>query len=419
MFCLSLCLAGCLLLGGCSGESSTECGIQNQNQILHGYLLDRYLWYDQVPTVVDYSAYASPYDLLSKLRYKRYDKWSYITTVAEYNALFERGAYVGFGFSWGLDDQSAYRVNYVYKNSPAERAGLARGDRFLEINDQTMKYLEENKLLDAAFGENRAGVLVRVKVRDVNGLEKELNMAKEEISMNTVLYTDVLTVGDKKVGYLVFTSFLEPSRAELKAAFLQFKQAGVNELVLDLRYNGGGRLGVAQLLAELISGSSTEQKIFIGFKFNDKHSELNQFLHYGPADNALGLDKVYVIASNRTCSASETVIVGLKPFVDVVIIGANTCGKPVGMVGARFCDLHVSAIEFETVNALGEGGYFDGLAVTCSAKDDLEHAFGDVQEQSLQEALYYIKNQACSQKSRRQTAKDSLYTGFAREIGAL
>jgi carboxyl-terminal processing protease len=139
----------------------------------------------------------------------------------------------------------------------------------------------------------------------------------------------------------------------------------------------------------------------------------------------LNLDRVIVITSEQTCSASELVINCLKPFIDVVLVGSNTCGKPVGMIGYDLFDKHISPIEFKTVNADGEGDYFDGIPPTCDSEDDLMKQFGDEEESSLAEALNYVRNGSCTSDSLaaktvkvKRPRKEVPMRGFRKEIGA-
>jgi carboxyl-terminal processing protease len=145
--------------------------------------------------------------------------------------------------------------------------------------------------------------------------------------------------------------------------------------------------------------------------------------------NALNLDRVVIITTESTCSASELVINCLKPFIDISLIGDTTCGKPVGMYGYDFGDKHINFIELKTVNALNDGDYFDGIPSTCVADDDLERLLGDTQEASLKEALYYLINDSCSdtnlpdlfeQKFTRSVTqqRDASLRGFRKVIGA-
>jgi carboxyl-terminal processing protease len=186
-----------------------------------------------------------------------------------------------------------------------------------------------------------------------------------------------------------------PSTAALSAAFGRFAEAGVDELVLDMRYNGGGLLSVAQHLGGLIGGAGTSGQPFVRFVHNDKQSARNSTLTFPQPANALGVSRLVVIATRSSASASELVINALRPFMEVVVVGERTYGKPVGQYGFDFCDKTLFPVAFSTKNARDEGDYFGGIPADCAAPDDYAHAFGDPSEGSLSAALGFIATGRC------------------------
>jgi len=149
------------------------------------------------------------------------------------------------------------------------------------------------------------------------------------------------------------------------SVWMKFAQENIDEMILDLRYNGGGLIRVAGQLSTQIAGAAVEGEVFVDYKHNDKQQGQNRTSYFslGAGIEKMDLDKVVVLTSRGSCSASELVINALEPFINVVTVGDNTCGKPVGMYPTDVCDYVVFAINFETVNAEGTGGYFDGLEV--------------------------------------------------------
>jgi hypothetical protein len=157
---------------------------------------------------------------------------------------------------------------------------------------------------------------------------------------------------------------------------------------------------VAQYLAGLIGGYRTEGQVFTQFFHNDKNAALNRVMRFGLPEHALGLERVIVITTRSSASASELLINALRPFIDVVIVGETTYGKPVGQYGFDFCDKVLVPVAFTLRNALGYGDYFGGFAPDCAAADDYEHPLGDVAEASLAEALHFIDTGRCSAAAR-------------------
>ncbi|SFV50824.1 Carboxyl-terminal protease [hydrothermal vent metagenome] len=399
-----------------SSITQSDCSQKEQNRILYSTMKNNYLWYEYVPDV-DYSEYNSTESLLEDLKYREYDRWSYITTTTKYNDYYERGIYGGFGFSFEQYDDRLF-VKFVYRNSPAYRVGFRRGTEILEINKKTISEIESENLLSNG-GVGTTGVFKIVN----SGVEKVVTIEKEIIKTYSIFGDKIIDIDGKRVGYFVLNRFIEPTRSELKIVFEKFKKDGIDELIIDMRYNGGGRISVANYLASLI-GEDRDESLFERLEFNDKYTKLNSTINFTKEKNRLNLDRVFIISTDKTCSASEMIINGLRPYMDVHLIGSTTCGKPIGMRGKDFCGKHLSPIEFKLLNADGYGDYFDGITPTCSVSDDIFHSFGDRDESMLKETLFFIENSICSSvnkryKMQKKSTKDSFFNGFWREIDAI
>ena len=416
-----------MVLAGCGGSDSpvsvvSECSLEGQQSTLYKIMHDAYLWYDKVPQL-DYTAYEDLPDLLEALKYHTYDKWSYVTTQSSYDNYFEEGKYIGYGFSISYTAGDAY-LKLVYKDSPAYRAGFRRGTEILEINGLSVSEIASRQLWGSIYGEREVGVASRFKVI-IEGEQKEITLYKEEVTAYSVLHQSVLERAGKRIGYLVFNAFIEPSAAELDAAFAAFQSAGIEELIVDLRYNRGGRVHIAQYLASLIAGERAAGEIVASLNYNDRYTRWNEAYLFQKESHGLDLERVYMITTEESCSASELLINGLTPFVEVTLVGSRTCGKPVGMRGYSFCDKHLSPIQFEVFNADNEGRYYDGLPVACSVADDPKHRFGVSEEGMLAEVLYRMDTGHCStrdKKARRYPLKDrptETLSGWQQQIGAI
>ncbi len=339
-----------LVVAGQIPYSAEECSVEGQNEFVYRLMTDTYLWYDEV-SPVEPSSFDSPEELLDTIRYAELDKWSYISDQDDYYAFYNEGRYIGLGFYMIYYTDVEALIMYVYNDSPAHNSGVGRGDRILEINEKTVEEIEANNEWDTIFGEDAVGVQVHLLLEKPDNTQLDITIEKDWVDINTVLYHDIIENEGVKVGYIVFKSFLMTSLDELTPVFTWFREEGVVELVLDLRYNGGGRTAVAKYLADLIGGESTDEKIFQKFIHNDRHTDWNSNIKFSTYPISLDLDRVVVIATELTASASEMVINGLRPFMDVIVIGGTTARKPAGMYGHDFCDKHSSLIEFKLANA--------------------------------------------------------------------
>jgi len=379
-----------------SAQPAGDCGIAAQNAFVRDTMNDIYFWYREMPEV-DPAAYPSPDALLEVLRYRPLDtSFSYVGMRAAEDAYYSDSQFIGFGFSMKLVGPDDLRVSQVFPDSPAAAAGLARGHQLLQVNGVDVAELLSAGMLDAAFGAGDVGVPGRVRYRDLDGVEHDAEMAKALVTIPTVSLTRVYKVRGRKVGYVVFKNFVQPSVAALDAAFATLFPERVSDLVLDLRYNGGGLVSVAQHLAGLVGGRATSGQTFAQFVHNDRNAHRNQTLRFPNPRNALALRRLLVITTRSSASASELVINALRAFIPVIVIGETTYGKPVGQYGYNFCDRVLYPVAFTLRNARGEGDFFDGLAPECPAADDLQHAFGDPAEASLAEALQYTGTGACT-----------------------
>jgi C-terminal processing protease CtpA/Prc len=191
----------------------------------------------------------------------------------------------------------------------------------------------------------------------------------------------------------------------------------VNELVLDLRYNGGGLVDVAQHLASYIGGVRTDGLVFAEYFHNDKNTFRNRIIRFESKPQRLTLDRLIVVTTRSSASASELVINALRPFMPVVVIGGTTYGKPVGQYAIGFCDKLLAAVAFALRNADGHGDFFDGFPPDCPAPDEADHQLGDPEEGSLKEALTFATTGACSRRPLTAQQKGDVQRRAPRALG--
>jgi len=381
-------------------QGPTSCTTTSQNLWVRDQLNTYYYWYQQLPANVNPASYNSPEAYLEAVRYRPIDNaYSFISLAATSDAFYSDSQFIGYGFG-NQTTSTEIRVLQVYDDSPASEAGLSRGDRIVTVNGQTVPQLIAAGAINSAFGAADVGVVTTIEWENQAGVRRSARMVKRLVTIPTVSLTRVVEVDGRRVGYLFFRNFVQPSFAALDDAFAALKAAGANELVLDLRYNGGGQVDVAVHLASLIGGGRTSGQPMLNYVHNDRIGpQLNRTTRFTNPTNALTLNRLLVITTRSSASASELVINSLRPFMPVTVVGDTTYGKPVGQYGLRFCEKILYPVAFSIKNANNEGDFFDGIPVDCVAGDDSSRQLGDTAEASFAEALRFIRTGSCSPRA--------------------
>jgi C-terminal processing protease CtpA/Prc len=228
-------------------------------------------------------------------------------------------------------------------------------------------------------------------------------LTRREVSRQTVDYAGYADKSDgSRTGYLVISEFRDKTKDELRQVFSAFGEAGITSLVIDLRGNRGGDLSTIGLLGSLILGDQPAGMPFIRFQYSDlgdaifRNSDFRTGYDLTIEDNANTLQRVHVITSNITCSASEVLINSLRAYIDVQLTGITTCGKPYGFYGRQFEEKSMLwAINFTSANANGEDDFADGLGATCVIPDYEIYPYSDFRDQHLATAMNYLDNNSC------------------------
>jgi C-terminal peptidase prc len=387
----------------------TSCTPRGQTQFVDESMRDVYYWYREMPNV-DPSTFPSPEAYLDAVIYKPLDRgFTFIVPKAVNDAFYTNSEGVGIGFTSKALASDDVRIAQVYAGSPAAEAGLKRGDRILEFNHRTIADLVATGDIAVASGPDQAGVKVHLKLRGLDGAERDVEVVKRVVTIPTVPYVQVINVDRRtRVGYIHLKNFVEPTIEALDDAFTELERAAVTDLVLDVRYNGGGLLNVAQHLAGLIGGARTRRGVLCKLTYNDKHRDRDVSFTIPAPPHALTLPRLVVITSRASASASELIVNGLRPYIPVTTIGSRTYGKPAGQVPISFCDQVLFPATFVLKNIDGYGDYFDGLPADCPASDDLAHELADPAEASLAEALYFLKNGRCRDQARVSSSARSI-----------
>jgi len=370
----------------CGSNDSEEFSLQ-EKEFVHNLFLTEYLWYDQVASNVDYAEFTTPQNMINTLRIDPPDQWSFSMTEQEYEDYVNQTT-AGFGFGYTPNLQ----IFLVRIDSPAY-GKLIRGDHIMQIDGEEASAL---LIRQASQNLNRATTFTVLRNSDL----MDITVTPSEYTFKVSL-GNVITLGTQKVGYLRYDSFTESSVAEFETIFDTFHAENIDELVIDMRYNGGGSVATASALLDNISNAYAGQRqMYLDWNANYQHK--NASYTFEDADlqdgNELSLKRVIFLTTQSSASASEAVINALVPYLgsaNVITIGDDSHGKPVGMQGRTYGENFYFLINFVVRNNADETTEFDGIDVTCTAEDDLTHIMGDENETMLRTALHYIETGNC------------------------
>ena len=420
----------------------------DENNWLRSWSNDLYLWYSEIPDQ-DPSTFTSTASYFAVLKTmattasgSAKDKFHFTYPTATWEALSASGVQAGYAPQWAVVNgatSSHVYVSYIEPLAPATANDptLARGAEVLAVDGAYLASATQTTVvtINAGLFPATVGETHTFQVLDLNAANsRSITLVSANVTATPVMGTRVLTTATGSVGYLLFNDQLATSESAMVTAMTTLQNAAVTDLVLDIRYNGGGYLDIASEVAYMIAGAApTAGKTFELIEFNAKHPTVDpvtlQTITPVPFHSTtqgfsttagtplptLNLKQVFVLTGPDTCSASEAIINGLLGVgVKVVQIGSTTCGKPYGFYPQDNCGTTYFSIQFQGVNAAGTGGYSDGFSpqnesastsnpvpvgVTlpgCSVADDLTHALGDPAEGRLATALaYQAGNTAC------------------------
>lgn len=363
-----------------------------------------YLWYNNMPTI-KLSDYKGPEDLLEAVRYLPRDKWSFVADFDAFMASMQ-GTFVGHGIRMSLDNSNNVRVVSLYEGSDLWPQGVRRGWIVKEVNDTPIAPIfisGNNTAYNTLMGPSTAGVTNKFLFQRPDGTTVTFSSTKASFTINSVTASKILDLTSGKTGYLCFETFIDPSEQELNEAFAVFKANNVKDLIIDLRYNTGGYMDIAQQLSSLVMKPEDTTKVCYKLRYNSLVGpEWNESFKFIRTASPLGLSRVVFITTRSSASASEVVINSLRPYMSVTVVGDTTHGKPAGMNiwGYPFPSNSVpkpdykyvfAPITFEYVNANDEGRFYNGILPDVKAADDITRDFGDPEEASLAAAIAVLQ----------------------------
>jgi C-terminal processing protease CtpA/Prc len=416
----------------------------DENNFLRSYSNDTYLWYDEIIDQ-DPSLFDSPIVYFDGLKTNAItpsgqpkDRFHFTIDSDAWFSLSQSGAVAGYGAQWAVLSfvpPREVRVAYTEPSSPATdpQVDLTRGARVLAVDGFDINTTTGDGInaLDAGLFPSEAGETHSFTVQDVGSQNsRSITMTSAIIELEPVKNVRVLDTPTGRVGYVLFNDHIATAELALIDAVNQLGAGdGIDDLVLDIRYNGGGFLALASELAYMIAGpAATAERVFELVQFNDKHPVTNPVTGQaisptpffdttlGPPFNAppdqplptLDLPRLFVITSSSTCSASEAIMNSLRGIdIEVIQIGSTTCGKPYGFYPTDNCGTTYFTIQFRGVNDKDFGDYVEGFSPAntptnvgvvvpgCSVEDDFTAALGDQNEDRLAAALTYRDTETC------------------------
>ena len=431
-------------LNGCGNDDGLIISepLENEvNEFVWSAMNIFYYWQSDVPNLSDskndftlnsfLNTYSTPEALFDDLLHED-DRFSWIVDDFEELEASFQGVSKSFGYDLGLvrvssdsDDLMAY-IKYVVPGSPAENAGLKRGDIFTIVNGTQLTI--SNYISTLFQSTSYTLTLANIQDNTISQTDQEVSLTAVELTENPIFISDVIEVEGVKVGYLVYNQFINNNtyHEELNDAMGMFNSAGISDVVLDLRYNGGGSLLTSRILASMLYGNASSSDILGSIIYNDKLAEFNtdlSFLTSVPVFdsegvqtssmpmNRLNLNRIFILTSRSSASASEFIIAGLQPYMDVTLIGTTTVGKNVGSVTLYDSDDYLKSgsldpdhkyaiqpIISQLANSVGFTDYIDGFDpnIEVNEVDFLEDLkpLGDPLEPLLAEALGVITGTA-------------------------
>jgi len=400
--------------------ATAGCSLRERQDWAAAQLREWYLFYETLPATLDPTPYTSIDTYVDALtataRSQRRDRYfTYVTSIAAENAYYASGETAGFGFRLAGSGANRVFVAESFEGAPALNAGIDRGAEILAIgtsaanlrNVSDIVASEGGNGVNTALGPNTPGTTRVLRVRNTAGVTSDITLAKADFNLEPVSSRygwKVIDDGGKKVGYVNLRTFISTADTGLRNAFAQLKAAGVTEVIVDLRYNGGGLVSVADTFSRLLGGNRSASDVLSYTTFRPEKSSENGVAYFAPQPQSIAPTKIAFIGTGGTASASELVINAMIPYFgnNVALVGTNTYGKPVGQIAIdrAACDDRLRVVAFATQNRDRSAAYFDGLARvvprTCAAADDVTYPLGDPREASVAAALNFLGGRSCT-----------------------
>lgn len=400
--------------------TATICTLRSRQDFVLAALNQNYLFPETLPANTDPTPFATATAYLDFLtataRAQGRDRFfTFLTSIAEENAFNNSGATAGFGVRI-MTDTAARRLFIIeaFEGAPALAAGIDRGTEIIGIGTSSSDMRAVNDIIAAegmsgisnALGPSTAGVTRLLRVADGQG-GRDVIVTKADFALQPVsprYGARIIEADGRRIGYLNLRTFINTADAPLRDAVDGFRAAGISQLIIDFRYNGGGLVATAERLGDLLGGNRSRSEIFSSTIFRPERASSNSSRFFNPQPQSVSPMKIAFIGTTATASASELVINSLTPYlgVNLALVGTNTFGKPVGQIAVdrSACDDRLRVVAFSTRNASGFDDYFGGLASavpnSCQADDEISLPLGDAREASVRVALDFLAGRPCT-----------------------
>jgi C-terminal processing protease CtpA/Prc len=413
---------------------------EDENNWIRSWSHETYLWYNELPDI-DPSSIQDAKEYFNQIKTSATtnsgepkDQFHYTQNTEEYIQYAQSGVTSGYGFNYILTQSTPPRkakIIYSQINSPASIKEIRRGAEIISIDGEALIDGDAD-IINAGLKPSNPGETHTFVIKDLTSTTtRTVDLVSIAFTENPIHTNGIIKRANIKIGYIVLNTFATASaERQLVETIYLLKQNQIDELIIDLRYNGGGYLDISAALGSMIAGIDASYQTYTELSFNDKRHVQNKFIPfpsttYGIAKSypggmplpTLDLSRVYIISSNNTASASESLINGLRGIdFEVILIGSSTRGKPYGWLPKDNCGITYSTIQFKSTNAKGFGDYADGFMPSiekndndqvqgCEVYENLKHLLGDENEKMLATAIYHIENDSCPNNLSQARAK--------------
>lgn len=423
--------SGSTVTGGGGGTGATPtptpsppatgaCSLRARQDWALAQMNEWYLFPETLPSGINPGAYSNIDSFIDALtataRSQRKDRYfTYITSIAEENAYYNSGSSAGFGVRFAIDTVSRRLfVSESFEGAPGLAAGVDRGTEIVAIGTTSSNLRNVSDILTSegsagisnALGPSNAGVTRVLRVSDSSGT-RNVTLTKTDFELTPVSSrygAKVIDDAGRKVGYINLRTFINTAETPLRNAFANFRAQGIREVIIDLRYNGGGLVSIADLMNDLLGADKTTSTVANYVSFRPSKASNNETVYFAPQPQSIAPTRIAFIGTGGSASASELVMNTFIPYLGnrAALVGTNTYGKPVGQIARdnAACDDRLRVVAFALENVNRQGAYYDGLApfmgATCQAADDVTRPLGDPAEASTRAALDFLAGRSCT-----------------------